>query len=438
MTACLRLESFVKTLLFMAAWIAVFPVNAADDSAWQRGRDLYRQGWDGQAACMRCHGRRGEGRVEGGLHAPALNGKASRSELENALVKGVNSAGLSLHPLMPRYRLDLARLDDLRAYLAVIDKDTPGVNDASVQIGAVLPPTVYGAAVQSGLHEAFDQVVVYGRKVELVTNTPPEELFALAASMSARSYADGANLDDGVPNIGPLPIPGTDAVSEDSSMAAQFQFYLMPSVLEQARMLLSAAMLEHRQGTANDLLLVYENGDDPSVSPIVAALREQARSEQRHLREQIGAGRAPMPGEVVIFLGGSATLQALLDGVGSAPVYANVVHVWPTALRLSREQAGRLRLFLPWRTRHASFDLASAYRDAAYAAGQVLVEALKRCGRQLGQTELLQQLQNLRNFPIQSYGTIDFRSGRQYGAHGGQLLAFDAERGIFSVLREMP
>ncbi|HEY8024308.1 MAG TPA: hypothetical protein VIF60_07070 [Burkholderiaceae bacterium] len=428
----------MKSLILMSAWIAVCPVNAADDSAWQHGRDLYRQGWDGQASCMRCHGRQGEGRVEGGLRAPALNGKTNLGELENALIKGVNGAGLKLHPLMPRYHLDAARLEDLRAYLAVIDRDTPGVSESAVRIGAALPPTVYGAAVQAGLNEAFDQVVVYGRRVELAVNSPPEELFASAASMSARSYADGANPDEGVPNIGPLPVPGSVAVSEDSSAAAQFNFFLIPSALEQARMLLSAAMREHRQGTVNDLLLINENGDDPLLSAIVAALREQARAEQRHLRVQIGTGRAPMPGEVVIFLGGSATLQALLDAAGSAPVYANAVQVWPAALRLSREQAARLRLFLPWRTRHASFDLASAYRDAAYASGQVLVEALKRCGRQLGQTELLEQLQNLRNFPIQSYGTIDFRSDQHYGGHGGELLAFDAERGIFSVLRETP
>ena len=84
-------------------------------------------------ACVSCHGRDGIGKPEGGItpstiHWDALTrpygatGAGGRSHpaydeklLKRAITMGIDSAGNSLHALMPRYRLSRQDADDLIA-----------------------------------------------------------------------------------------------------------------------------------------------------------------------------------------------------------------------------------------------------------------------------------------------------------------------------------
>ncbi|MBC3917146.1 hypothetical protein H8L32_06640 [Undibacterium sp. CY18W] len=444
--------AFFKSVLWLSwlSWLLCADLaTAADDQAWQRGQALYRNGWNGQAACIRCHGSLGEGREEGGLRAPAIAGRSDRLPILRAMLEGVGSNGQVLHPLMPRYQFDAASLDDLLAYLNVIGKDTPGVSESVLRIGVMLPPTAYGTAIQAGLNTAFDQVV-YGRQLQLLINPPPGEVLVEVANLQATHKTDlsnntnnaryTTNAGSGTPVIGPLPLPGTVNFSDTVSPGS---FHLLASMREQARALLTQVALDYPGGkAAQQIKLIYgadyDAGHDPALQLLLAELREQAGLLHQSLREQVWPARPArksIQGEVVIFLGSATHLPDLLEAGGNGLIYASAIHLGPASLRLTPAQAGRLRLLLPWRTRSSSFDLATAYGDAAYASGLVLVEALKRCGRQLGRADLLQQLENLRDFPVPDFGKISFRPDLHHGSHAGQLLAVDVYHGVFRVLR---
>lgn len=422
-----------------ATLLCLFCADAAwaDEQAWQRGQTIYHQGWNGQAACVRCHGTQGQGKEEGGLRAPPLAGQADYQHLQRALQEGVGSYGQTLNPLMPRYRIDAASLNDLLAYLNIVGKDTPGLTDTTLRVGVSVPDNAYGAAIQAGLRRAFDQVAngVYGRKLELLINPAPDQVFVEVASFQ---HASGALTDaDRLLNIGVLQPPGLASLSD--TLAAN-SFSLMPSAREQALALLTQAASDSRGVAGNNkaiqqLTLIHEPGSDPALHALLKELRELARENHQSLREQTGAAKARKPGEAVIYLGNPTRLGEVLAATGDGPVYASAIHTGPASLQLPTAQAARVRLLLPWHTSSPVFDLPTAYGDAAYAAGMVLTEALKRAGRQLDRAELLQQLKQIRDFHIAGFGKISFQAGQQHTVQGGQLLEVDVEHGVFRVLR---
>ncbi len=427
----------------LAALLGLFCTDLAraDDQAWQRGQATYHKGWNGQAACVRCHGYQGQGKEEGGLQAPPLAGKPDRLHLQRALLDGVGSNGQLLHPLMPRYHIDAAGLDDLLAYLSVIGKDTPGLTDTVLRVAVSLPDNVYGAAIQAGLNKAFDQVAngVYGRKLELLVNPAPDQVFVEVASLkSGAQAAPNSRIEaNRLAVIGPLPAPGIASFSDTLTVNS---FHLFPSMREQASALLAQAALDARDVANNNratqqLTLIYDRGNDPALHALLKELRQQARVNHQSLREQIWSAKVRQPGEAVIYLGSAANLREVIAATGDGLVYASAIHTGPASLQLPPAQAARLRLQLPWHTSSPVFDLPAAYNDVAYAAGMVLIETLKRSGRQLGRAELLQQLNQLRDFTVTGFGAISFHSGQHHGSRGGQLLAVDVEHGIFKVLR---
>lgn len=431
-----------KAFFCSLIYLLLLESAAAQDTAWQRGQAIYQKGSKGQAACLRCHGSRGEGREEGGLRAPALAGQTDRLHLQRALIEGLGSNGLSLHPLMPRYQMDAASLDDLIAYLHVITKDTPGLTDTVLRVGVALHANVYGTAIQAGLNKAFEQAV-YGRRLELLINPVPDQAFVEVASvqnalqahlkteLQATPYSAGEANKQVL--ISPLPMPG---VANFSEWNIPNSFHLLPSIREQASALLSQAALDALgdKGT-QQLTLIYDLGNDPALRALLKELRQQARGNHQSLREQIWSAKVRKTGEAVIFLGGPDGLRDMLASSGDGLVYASLIHIGPASLLLPPAQAARLRLLLPWHTSTAVFDLPTAYSDAAYAAGMVLLEALKRSGRQLGRAELQQQLKQLRDFTIPGLGKINLHPGQAHGKPGGQLLTVDPERGLFTVLR---
>lgn len=427
---------YFNSIMWLSLLLCADLATAADDAAWQRGQALYRNGWNGQAACIRCHGSRGEGREEGGLRAPALAGKSDPLQVQRAMLEGIGSNGQVLHPLMPRYQVDATSLDDLLAYLKVIDQDTPGLSESVLRIGVVLPPTAYGTAIQAGLNRAFDQIV-YGRRLQLLINPlPGEVLFEVAnlqVELPSSDTVGAANEGSRLPVIGRLPMPG---VANFSDLVSPGSFRLLPSMREQARALLTQIALDYPAGkTKQQVKLVYDADHDSALELLLTDLREQAHLLHQSLREQVLPARESIQGDLVIFLGSATHLPDFLETSGNGLVYASATHIGPASMRLTPSQARRLRLLLPWRTRSTSFDLATAYGDAAYAYGQVVVEVLKRCGRQFGRAELLQQLENLSDFSVPDFGKIVLRSDQHPGSHTGQLLAVDAFHGIFTVLR---
>lgn len=116
-------------------------------------------------ACVNCHRRSGQGSNEGRSVAPPVTAEAlfqprklpirrvfsskslaatersayRRETLFRAIREGRNPDGRTLSPLMPRYRLDDAQLDDLLAYLSTLSSHvSPGVTRTEIRLATVL------------------------------------------------------------------------------------------------------------------------------------------------------------------------------------------------------------------------------------------------------------------------------------------------------------
>src|SRR5690349_20950495 len=149
----------------------VRPLTAAE----RRGRALYLRGESSSkreitaivgeldvpastVTCGGCHGRRGEGKTEGGVTAGNLtwsnlikpyghthpngrkHGPFTESSFANAVVRGVDPSGNSLVVAMPRYRMSIEDMNDLLAYIKRLEFDRdPGVTAESIDLGVPLP-----------------------------------------------------------------------------------------------------------------------------------------------------------------------------------------------------------------------------------------------------------------------------------------------------------
>lgn len=229
--------------------------------------------------CAGCHGRRGEGKTEGGVTAGNLtwsnlikpyghthptgrkHGPFTESSFAMALVRGVDPAGNDLAVAMPRYRLSIEDMSDLIAYVKRLEFDRdPGLTAESIDIGVPLPTTAALAetvqAIRQVLTAYFDELNaqggIYNRKIKLhFTESSAAELssslratttknpvFAFVGGLSAGvdKELSGLAREGEVPFIGPTTLlPFTEQPPN------RYVFYLLPGVSEQAAALVNFA-----------------------------------------------------------------------------------------------------------------------------------------------------------------------------------------------------
>src|SRR6476646_4257225 len=108
--------------------------------------------------CAGCHGRRGEGKTEGGVTAGNLtwsnlikpyghthpsgrkHGPFTESSFTTAVVRGVDPSGNTMVVAMPRYHMSIEDMNDLIAYIKRLEFDRdPGVTSESIDVGVPLP-----------------------------------------------------------------------------------------------------------------------------------------------------------------------------------------------------------------------------------------------------------------------------------------------------------
>lgn len=180
MTSVARLRG--RRAARQGAWIplAVLPFAAAaartgvPATGTDRGEAIYRRALDSAgrplravvsrdvrmagpaAACTACHSRSGFGSFEGTtaappvigrvLFAPRAGGAASRpaydvAGLGRALRDGIDPAGRTLSPLMPRYDLADAEVEQLARYLSELSATlSPGVDATTLHLATVVTP----------------------------------------------------------------------------------------------------------------------------------------------------------------------------------------------------------------------------------------------------------------------------------------------------------
>ena len=229
--------------------------------------------------CAGCHGRRGEGKTEGGVTAGNLtwnnliksyghthpngrkHGPFTESSFAMAVVRGVDPAGNNLVVAMPRYHLSIEDMNDLIAYIKRLEFDRdPGLTAESIDVGVPLPTSPAlaetGQAIQQVITAYFDQLNaqggIYNRKIKLHFTDPgtgdataglratitQNQIFAFVGGLSAGADKQIAALarEEEVPFIGPATL-----LPQVEHPPNRYIFYLLPGVREQASALVNFA-----------------------------------------------------------------------------------------------------------------------------------------------------------------------------------------------------
>ena len=229
--------------------------------------------------CAGCHGRRGEGKTEGGVTAGNLtwsnlikpyghthptgrkHGPFTESSFASAVVRGVDPSGNQMVVAMPRYHMSIEDMNDLIAYIKRLEFDRdPGVTAESIDLGVPLPTNTAlaetGQSIRQALTAYFDELNshggIYNRKIKLhftdAANTDvaaglralasQNQLFAFIAGISAGADKQLAQFarDEEIPFVGPATL-----LPQIEHPPNRYVFYLLPGVSEQAIALVNYA-----------------------------------------------------------------------------------------------------------------------------------------------------------------------------------------------------
>lgn len=413
----------------------------------------------------------------GGRSHPAFDARG----LARAIREGRDPAGNALDPIMPRYSISDADLASLVAYLKVVERDLdPGIGPSSLRVGVVLPDRGRLADVGGGmlrvLRARVDEIGraggIHGRRLELVVAgydsdasdgraeaerlLDDEPILALVSGFFPGAEDAVAALAEarGVPVVGPHTL-----VARQDDPVNPWVFHLQGGPREQARLLVAHATGD--LGVDPGRIAVVPPAG-PAAEDVAGAARAAAGANGNRLRVVPADGP---PGslvrelsaagvQAVVFLGGDEPLAALLAAAAAARftpwILASGTAAARAALKAPAPFRGRLRLVLPSspadetpagtaeleRIRAAAGTLGRGRTSqaAALVAMDVLVEGLRRSGRQLSRERLVASLEGLWEFPSGILHPVTFGPARRIGAPGGWIVEVDPATGSFSAV----
>jgi ABC-type branched-subunit amino acid transport system substrate-binding protein len=465
----------MRRAAIVGLWIALAQAQAADLSPRElRGRAIYRTGkspsgeriaaflgggaTEVDAAvvpCAGCHGLDGRGRVEGGIAPPPIrwqdleHRRPAYTErlLVRAIAMGLGPAGARLNDAMPRFALSQTDAGDLVAYLKSIAADhDPGISDDAVRVGVLLPPD--GIAIRAALSAYFAEVNgrggVYRRRVDLVFGESPaatlaeflphEAVFALLSTYIAGS-------ENEVPALlaaEKIPVAGAWTLLQDSR-TDPFVFYLDSGLRGQVAAL--AEFVLRKFASRSRFALIGSNDE------LSAAAAESVRSKipesrlssalsgeaafvslrEKELLEFVN-GQKRAEWRPALLLPGSLATAAALRELQSypAPVFLAVPSPPSEATREALAEYAKLK---------AAFHLPDqriAAQFKALAEAAILLEGLKRAGRDLSREGLIHSLEGLYDFACGFAPAVTFGPNRRAGSDRFRIVRLDPKTGALS------
>ena len=403
--------------------------------------------------------------------------------LELAITRGLDPAGNKLLNVMPRYQMSREDMADLIAYLKRLGQSSdPGVTDSSISIGTILPSRSNLASVGEAIkavttayfQEVNSQGGIYNRKIELkiavTADTPAatsanikrfiedEHVFAMTSAFTAGADRELTTLmkELEVPLVGPL----TLYPQVDFPLNRQV-FYLLPGMDEQARALVKFASQRLPDQKAVVLILYPEGGQPAGV---MEAIQDQCRKSGCGALQNISYQRVNLDlpafarklsqtsANSLFFLGTGEEALALMKEADKlrwspflylpgAPVAGN--QMFDAPLSFNR------KIFLPFPTSPADQTtegvgefraLAAKYglpaqhlamQVSVYSAAKLLVEGLKRAGKELSREKLIEALEGLNKYETGLTPAITYGPNRRIGAMGAHIITIDLEKKQF-------
>lgn len=441
--------------------------------------------------CAGCHGRRGEGKTEGGVAAGNLtwsnltksyghthpsgrkHGAFNESSFTTAVVRGVDPAGNELNVAMPRYRLSIEDMNDLVAYIKRLEFDRdPGLTSESIDVGVPLPTTTalagLGGAIRQAISAYFDDLNarggIYNRKIKahfteagadmstsLRNLNSQNQIFAFIGGVSAGADKEIAALarEEEIPFIGPATL-----LTQVERPPNRYVFYLLPGVTEQAAALVNFA--DQQLGAKKQhAAVLFPTTELPSAAAEAAMARAKEAGWTDIVKMPYStfdanklAQQLKTEGTTTVFLFGGADVDSFLRA-------ANALEWTPNVLSLgaltSRELAASVpapfskKVFLAFPTVPADVtaDGVAEYRAlaekyklpaqhaaaqlAALAAAKTFVEGLKRAGADLSREQLITALEGLYDYDTGLTPKLIFGPNRHVGAAGAYVVTINSE-----------
>ncbi|HET7288667.1 MAG TPA: ABC transporter substrate-binding protein, partial [Pyrinomonadaceae bacterium] len=437
-------------------------------------------------ACANCHGIAGHGKPEGGIDPSNITWEALTKPygvthssgrkhpaytprgLELAITRGVDPAGNKLLNAMPRYQMSKEDLHDLIVYLKRLGTDLdPGISENQIVIGTTLPATgplaEMGEAVKAVLNAYLAEVNlqggIYNRRLELkVSDTGranierlinDEKVFAMTNAFLAGGERElipvFAQFE--VPLVGPMtlnPQPGTPLNRQI--------FYVLSGNSGQARALISFLK---KRGDLKDgkLAVMYHRGE--LNASIVEGIKQE--SEKTTVYEYTAANldaaeyvkqMRQNESTAVFFLGSSQDTLAFMTEAAKVNWFPQILlqsggaifdapagfdgKIFMTVPTSPADQtADALQEFRALAEKYKLPQKHLAAQIAACSSAKVLVEALKRVGKDLSREKLIQTLEGFYEFPTGLTPVVTFGPNRRIGAMGAYVLTIDLKEKKF-------
>lgn len=414
-----------------------------------------------------------------GRKHPAYTARA----LELAITRGVDPGGNKLLNAMPRYQMTKEDLADLVVYLKRLGTDLdPGISENQIAIGSTLPATgplaEMGAAVKDIVNAYFAEVNsqggIYNRRLELKVSetgsTPAatranverlindEKVFAMTSAFLAGAESElapvFAQLE--VPLVGPMtlnPQPGTPVNREI--------FYLLSGNAGQAQAVVSFL---RKRGDLKDgrLAVMYHRGE------LNASIREgilkQAEREpgmttavyeytagQLNADEYVKQMRESEPA-AVFFIGSLQETLAFMNAAAKVNWFPQILlqsggvtreifeapagfegKIFFTAPTSPADQTpDGLKEFRALAEKYKLPQKHLAAQLTAFSSAKVLVEALKRVGKDLSREKLIQALEGFYEFPTGLTPPLSYGPNRRIGAMGAYVVTVDLKEKKFT------
>jgi ABC-type branched-subunit amino acid transport system substrate-binding protein len=420
------------------------------------------------------------------IHAVRSHRPFDEATLARAIVFGLDPDNNKMEKAMPRYDMAREDVEDLIAYLKVMDSQSdPAISGSAVQIGTVIPTdgrhAGLGQAIRKTIQAVFDEVNASGginsRQLELAvggwTDDGNPEIWAARDLVNNSPVA--ALVSPYVPNYDEelealanekrLPVVGPYTVLQPNGIrdgAAEFEdneftFYLLAGLEVQARALVDAATA---RVTAEEtrLAIVYprvrffdrlaEAASSQAEALGFASVTEEVFELNAFRADSVVVSlREDDPG-AVLFLGNGAELaqfarhaaqadwQPLL--LAPALLAQNNIFELPEAFnrRVLLAHASAPTDYSPegaadFEQLHEKYGFDYSYSIAqvnAYIAARVLVEGLQRAGRDLTRQGLVEALESFDDFHPGLAPALSYGESRRIGSVGAHIVPVDLEQ----------
>jgi ABC-type branched-subunit amino acid transport system substrate-binding protein/mono/diheme cytochrome c family protein len=436
-------------------------------------------------ACANCHGRDGRGVSEGSLVPPDLTWAALTKPYETvrrngrirppytdvlitrAITLGVDSAGAPLNAAMPRYRFSLDDCADLLAYLKRLGRDAdPGLTDSELRLGVILPPDAGGPSdALRAVVEAYFETVnrrggIYHRRIVVRFVVMPRPAEGRAAALESFLNSDPpvfALISTDLAGLDPSPatlaehrqiplIAVSVASASDRPAPGRWAFSMLAGTADQALALAHVA----REDAPGGAPFAIVHGSEVAQVSLAREITDRfGRAKLASFEVEAGefdaAATAVRGAAAVVLLGPPGRMKALLSALAAHGEVPRVIVPGALADRdlvdAPRTLVGRIAMALAVDPSDQTVEGLASYRAlvessgrtdrprpaqlAAIAAADLLVESLKRAGRDLDRDRLVTALEGIRDFRTGLAPPLTFGPNRRVGAPGAYAVAVD-------------